>query len=161
MLQRICRKEEISPLPTAGLGSRLKVSLTEQKKLMHSVVMWHPPQPRPRLQKRFSLVQLSNAAQCWCSLHLCKREIMALMSHFLRNITALQDLYSPVRQQGGPQIPRLPSLSLALYHHHSSASSETSVSFIINGCHMKRWGKTPQESQHENWLEELCVETEW
>lgn len=83
------------------------------------------------------------------------------MSHFLRNITALQDLSSPVRHQGGPQIPRLPGLSLAPHHHHSSASLETSVSFIINGYHMKRWGKTPQESQHENGLEEPRVETEW
>lgn len=110
--------------------------------------------PQPRLQQRLSLAQLSNAAQCCHSFHLCKWEIMALMSHFLRNTSGLPDLYSPgPLQGGGPQIPRLPCPPLALCHHHCSVSLGTSVSFIINGCHRKRRGKTPQENSRKTGLE--------
>lgn len=38
---------------------------------------------------------------------------------------------------------RQPPNPLSLHHHHSSDSSETSVSFIINGRHMKKVRKAP------------------
>lgn len=145
MLQRICRKEMIWPPPRCKVVFKVK-GVTAQKKLNALSCHVVTPHPWTWLQQRLSLAPLSNAAQCCRSLHLCKWGIMALMSHFLRNTSVLQDLYSlgPL-QGGGPQIPRLPCPPLALYHHRS-VSLETSVSFIINGCHRKRRGKTPQEN---------------
>lgn len=155
MQQRICRKEIIwppplHPHPAARLFSRLKVSLTAQNKLNALSCHVVTPHPWTWLQQSLSLAQLSNAAQCCHSSHLCRWEIMTLMSRFLRNTSGLQDLYSlgPL-QGGGPQTPRLPCPPLALYHHHRSVSLETSVSFLINGCHRKRRGKTPQENSRK------------
>lgn len=83
---------------------------------------------------------------------------IALMGEFLRNyyefITEISWICSPAgpplcflfKEVHYPPVspPLLPN-PLSLYHHHSSDASETSVSFIINGRHMKRWGKTPRE----------------